>query len=83
MSNVLPPYTSNYAPEAPNVVNSMLNNVTEYTEAQAARRGKFSITGESIITHDVPHSEVAADWESRINKATTKYRPRKDIPTIE
>lgn len=62
-----------------NAKDSMLKFDTSYTEGQAARRGKHSITGESIETEDIPHSEVAADWESRNNKAITSGRPKAGI----
>lgn len=55
-------------------LNSTLQNVTSRTEDQAARLGKFAITGESISTVDVPPHEVLANWESRNDKAITKYR---------
>lgn len=57
-----------------NAKDSMLKHNTAYTEEQAARKGKFSITGETVTTIDVPHSEVAADWEDRNDKAITQYR---------
>lgn len=60
----------------PNKVDSMLKNTTSYTEDQAARRGKFSITGESVETIDVSHSTVAADWEERNDKAVTNRQPK-------
>lgn len=73
MIDVRPPYAS----EVPNTVDSMLKNTTEYTEAQAARRGKFSITGESVKITDVGCHEVVANWEERNdNKATAVLRDR-------
>lgn len=60
----------------PNKQDSMLKNETTYTSIQVARRGKFAITGESVETIDVPHSTVAADWESRNNKAITNRQPK-------
>ena len=60
----------------PNKQDSMLKNTTEYTEDQAARRGKFAITGESVETIDVPHSVVAKDWEDRNDKAITIPRSK-------
>lgn len=62
-----------------NAKDSMLKHDTAYTEEQAARKGKFSITGETITTVDVPHSEVAADWEERNNKALTSRRAEVSI----
>lgn len=61
----------------PNKVDSTLKFDTEYTSSIAiAKRGKHPIIAKSIITEDIPHSEVAADWEARNDKAVTT-RPAK------
>lgn len=69
-------FTKEY--EVPNKTDSTLKNTTEYTEAQAARRGKFAITGETIDTTDIDSSTVVADWEARNDKAVTQYRQKPD-----
>lgn len=55
----------------PNKVDSMLKNQTVYPSVAIAKRGKHPIVAKSITTYDVPHSEVAADWEERNDKAVT------------
>lgn len=56
----------------PNKVDSMLDFNTEYTSSIAiARRGKHPIVAKSITTVDIPHSDVAKDWEDRNDKAIT------------
>lgn len=48
-----------------------LKFTTSRTEAQTARRGKFSITGETVSTTDIDTSTVLSDWETVNDKAVT------------
>ena len=68
------PFTSNYTDTVPNVKDSMLKHDTSYTPSVAVNRGKHPIVAKTVTTIDVPHSEVAADFESRNNNATTSGR---------
>ena len=54
--------------------NRTLDHNTTRTEAQAARRGKFSITGETVSLTDIPSSEVLDEWETVNDKAVTYRR---------
>lgn len=66
----------------PNKVDSMLDFNTEYTSSIAiARRGKHPIVAKSITTVDIPHSDVAKDWEDRNDKAKTEGRKRVALTT--
>lgn len=58
-----------------NIKDSTLKHNTEYTEAEAAKRGKNPIIAKEITTVDIPTSEVVEDWEDRNNKALTSRRP--------
>lgn len=53
-----------------------LKFTTSRTEAQTARRGKFSITGETVSTTDIDTSTVLNDWESVNDKAVTATRDK-------
>lgn len=55
---------------------STLKFATSRTEAQTARRGKFSITGETVETTDIDTSTVLNDWESVNDKAVTATRDK-------
>ena len=59
-----------------NIKDSTLKHNTEYTEAEAAKRGKNPIIAKDITTVDVPTSEVVEDWESRNDKAITATRDK-------
>ena len=78
MSNKLPPYTSDYEGEMPNVVNSDLDFVSEVAEGSVSKVGKHPIIAKSIVTAEIHTSEVLVDWEARNDKAITLPRPKGD-----
>ena len=58
----------------PNKVDGTLKFQTEYTQEEAAKRGKHPIVAKTVTTTDIPTSEVFEDFEERNNKAVTKSR---------
>lgn len=57
-----------------NIKDSTLKHNTEYTQDEAAKRGKNPIISKDVTTIDVPTSEVLEDWETRNDKALTERR---------
>ena len=57
-----------------NIKDSTLKHNTEYTQDEAAKRGKNPIISKEVTTIDVPTSEVVEDWEERNIKAVTERR---------
>lgn len=70
-------FTKEYT--VPEKNDSMLDFNTTYTPSVAVNRGKHPIVAKSVTTEDIPHSEVAADWEERNNKAVTSRRAEVSI----
>ena len=70
-------FTKEYT--VPEKNDSMLDFNTTYTPSVAVNRGKHPIVAKSVTTEDIPHSEVAADWEERNNKALTSRRAEVSI----
>ena len=58
----------------PNKVDGTLKFSTEYTQEEAAKRGKHPIVAKTVTTTDIPTSEVIEDFEERNNKAVTESR---------
>ncbi len=58
----------------PNKVDGTLKFQTEYTQEDAAKRGKHPIVAKTVTTTDIPTSEVFEDFESRNVKAVTESR---------
>lgn len=67
-------FTNEYT--VPEKKDSMLDFNTSYAPSVAIHRGKHPIVASSVTTEDIPHSEVAADWEERNNKAVTSTRDK-------
>ena len=67
-------FTNEYT--VPEKKDSMLDFSTSYTPSVAIHRGKRPVVASSVTTEDIPHSEVAADWEQRNNKAVTSTRDK-------
>ena len=67
-------FTKEYT--VPEKKDSMLDFNTTYTPSVAVNRGKHPIVASTVTTEDIPHSEVAADWEQRTNKAVTSARDK-------
>ncbi len=70
-------FTNEYT--VPEKKDSMLDFNTSYAPSVAIHRGKRPIVASSVTTEDIPHSEVAADWEQRNNKALTSRRAEVSI----
>ena len=58
----------------PNKVDGTVKFSTEYTQEEAAKRGKHPIVAKTVETTDIPTSDVFEDFEDRNNKAVTKSR---------
>ncbi len=70
-------FTKEYT--VPEKNDSMLDFNTTYTPSVAVNRGKHPIVAKSVTTVDIPHSEVAADWEERNDKAITSTRDKVSV----
>ena len=58
----------------PNKVDGTVKFSTEYSQEEAAKRGKHPIVAKTVETTDIPTSDVIEDFESRNIKAVTEPR---------
>ena len=58
----------------PNKVDSTLDFNTTYPSVAVSKRGKNPIIAKTVVTEDIPTSDVIEDWETRNDKAVTNTK---------